>query len=351
MRSPSLLSQCLSGLLSHDRTAAHCVNIVPEREPHLPSPAVEVVPAKNVHPYKYAGENIELHGMNIFKGKFSVVDIVGLSKSDIVTSKCEGPLKCWESSIDLVIVLKDEIRDGLLTFRSKRVLELGCGYGLPGIFACLKGASTVHFQDPSAETVRCKTIPNVLANLEQAQDKQNHHQGSPLTPSRQQLPQDIHFYAGEWGELHTVLSIIQEQDVDASSGIALEFCEDDLLDGCNSQDGNNICHETSSRRSRKLSSSRAWERGNEMSTGEGGYDIVLVNEIPYSANSLQNLYSLIKKCLRPPYGVMYLAARKNYIGSSSAIRQLRAFVDEEGTFGVHLISEPPEREIWKFFFK
>ncbi|CAL5073361.1 unnamed protein product [Urochloa decumbens] len=294
MRSPSLLSQCLAGLLSHDRTAAHCVNVVPEKEPHLSSPAVEIVPSKNVHPYKYAGENIELHGMNIFKGKISVVDIVGLSKSDIVTSKGEGPLKCWESSIDLVNVLKDEIRDGLLTFRSKRVLELGCGYGLPGIFACLKGASTVHFQDPSAET---------------------------------------------------------EDDVDASSGIGLGFCEDDLLDGDNSQDGNNICHETSSRRSRKLSSSRAWERGNGTSTGDGGYDIVLVNEIPYSANSLQNLYSLIKKCLRPPYGVLYLAARKNYIGSSSAVRQLRALVDEEGTFGVHLVSEPPEREIWKFFFK
>lgn len=330
MRSPSLLSQCLSGLLSHDRTAAHCVNIVPEREPQLPSPAVEIVPSK---------------------GKISVVDIVGLSKSDIVTSKGEGPLKCWENSMDLVNVLKDEILDGLLTFRSKRVLELSCGYGLPGIFACLKGASTVHFQDPSAETVRCKTIPNVFANLEEAQDKQNHHQGSPLTPSRQQLPQDIHFYAGEWEELHTVLSIIQEEDADASSGIGLEFCEDDFLDGYNSQDRNNICHETSSRRSRKLSSSRAWERGNETSTGEGGYDIVLVNEIPYSASSLQNLYSLIKKCLRPPYGVMYLAARKNYIGSSSAVRQLRALVDEEGTFGVHLISEPPEREIWKFFFK
>ena len=50
MRSPSLLSQCLAGLLSHDRTAAHCVNIVPEREPHLPSPAVEIVPSK-VHPF------------------------------------------------------------------------------------------------------------------------------------------------------------------------------------------------------------------------------------------------------------------------------------------------------------
>lgn len=247
-------------------------------------------------------------------------------------------------------VLRDEIRDGLLTFRSKQVLELGCGYGLPGIFACLKGATTVHFQDTSAETIRCKTIANVLANLEHAQDKQSHHQGSPLTPSHQ-LPQDIHFFAGDWEELHTVLSVIQEDQMDASPGVGLGFCEDDLLDESNSQDGNNICHETSSRRSRKLSSSRAWERGNGTSTEDGGYDIVLINEIHYSGSSLQNLYSLIKKCLRPPYAVMYLAARKNYIGSSSAVRQLRALVDEEGTFGVHLVSEPPEKEIWKFFFK
>nr|BAD34426.1 hypothetical protein [Oryza sativa Japonica Group] len=315
MRSPSILSQCLAGFLSHEKAAAHCVNVVPERESHPPSPAVEIVPSK---------------------GKVSVVDIVGLSGSEVITPKGEGPLKCCESSIDLVNVLKNEIRDGLLTFRSKQVLE---------------GASTVHFQDPSAEIIRCKTIPNVLANLEHAQDKHGQQQGSPLTPSRQQLPQDIHFYAGEWEELHTVLSVIQEDEVDTSSGVALEFCEDDFLDGCSSQDASNICHETSSRRSRKLSGSRAWERGNETTTGDGGYDILLVNEIPYSASSLQNLYLLVKKCLRPPYGVMYLAARKNYIGSSSAVRQLRSLVDEEGAFGAHLVSEPPEREIWKFFFK
>ncbi|XBI82689.1 hypothetical protein VPH35_091307 [Triticum aestivum] len=260
---------------------------------------------QNVRPYKYAADNIEMHGMNIFK--FSIVDIVGLSRSDLATPK--GPLKCCESSLELVNVLKNEICDGLLTFRNKRVLELGCGYGLPGILSCLKGASTLHFQNPSAEIIRHRAIPNVFANLEQARYKQSHQQGSPLTPSWQHLPQDIHFYAGDWDELHTVLSVIQEDEVDALSGVGLGFCEDDFLDGCSSQDGNNICHETSSRRSTKLSGSL------------------------------------------PSYGVMYLAVKKNYIGSSSAVRQLRALVDEEGAFGVHLIAEPPEREIWKFFSK
>ncbi|VAI19772.1 unnamed protein product [Triticum turgidum subsp. durum] len=150
------------------------------------------------------------------------------------------------------------------------MFKLGCRYGLPGIFSCLKGASTVHFQDPSAGIIRCRTIPNVLANLEQTRDNQSHQQGSPLAPSWQQLSQDIHFYAGEWDELHTVLSVIQEDEVDASSGIGLGFCEDDFLDGCSSQDGNNICHETLSRRSTKLSGSHAWERGNEACAGDEG---------------------------------------------------------------------------------
>ncbi|KAF7066586.1 hypothetical protein CFC21_072540 [Triticum aestivum] len=330
MRSPPMLSQCLAGLLSHDEATAHCIDIVPERDQsRLPSRPSHHSGMQNVRPYKYAADNIEMHGMNIFK--FSIVDIVGLSRSDLATPK--GPLKCCESSLELVNVLKNEICDGLLTFRNKRVLELGCGYGLPGILSCLKGASTLHFQNPSAEIIRHRAIPNVFANLEQARYKQSHQQGSPLTPSWQHLPQDIHFYAGDWDELHTVLSVIQEDEVDALSGVGLGFCEDDFLDGCSSQDGNNICHETSSRRSTKLS----------------GSHIVLVNEIPYSASSLQNLYSLIKKV--PSYGVMYLAVKKNYIGSSSAVRQLRALVDEEGAFGVHLIAEPPEREIWKFFSK
>lgn len=46
MRSPSILSQCLAGFLSHEKAAAHCVNVVPERESHPPSPAVEIVPSK-----------------------------------------------------------------------------------------------------------------------------------------------------------------------------------------------------------------------------------------------------------------------------------------------------------------
>ncbi|KAK1318298.1 hypothetical protein QJS10_CPB04g01864 [Acorus calamus] len=351
MRAPSLLAQCLPGLLPHDK-GDHGISAVSERDSHIPSPAVEILASKNAHPYMYVGENVDLQGLNLFKGRVSVADLIGVTSSDMISSKSEGSLKSWDSSMDLVNVLKHEIRDGQLSFRGKRILELGCGYGLPGIFACMKGASTVHFQDSNAETVRCKTIPNVLANLEQARDRQSRQPESPLTPSRQALAPDVHFYAGDWEELHTILSVVRQDGFDSAPPIRLSFSEEDFMDGCSSQDGSAIGQETSSRRrSRKLSGSRAWERASETDSGDCGYDVILMTDIPYAANSLKKLYALIKKCLRPPYGVLYLAVKKHHVGLNSGVRQLRALVDEESIFGAHVVTEIGDKEIWKFFLK
>lgn len=44
--------------------------------------------------------------------------------NDLIGCYIAGSLRSWESSIDLVNVLKNEIRDGLLSFRGKRVLEV-----------------------------------------------------------------------------------------------------------------------------------------------------------------------------------------------------------------------------------
>ncbi|KAJ6677673.1 HEPATOCELLULAR CARCINOMA-ASSOCIATED ANTIGEN [Salix viminalis] len=330
MRTPSLFAQCLPGLLPQDR-GSHGVSTVSERDAVLPTPAVEILPSK---------------------GRVSVADIIGFVGSETISSKTDGYLKSWDSSIDLVNVLKHEIRDGQLSFRGKRVLELGCSYGIPGIFACLKGASTVHFQDLNAETIRCTTIPNVLANLEQARDRQSRQPECSLTPTRQTLSPSVHFYAGEWEELPTVLSVVRNDTFEVTTRMSVSFSEEDFMDGCSSLDGSIIGQETSSRRSRKLSGSQAWERASETNNGEGGYDVILMTDIPYSVSSLKKLCALIKKCLRPPYGVLYLATKKNYVGFNNGARQLRSLVDdEEGIFGVHLVKEMTDRDVWKFFLK
>ncbi|KAF8093954.1 hypothetical protein N665_0373s0011 [Sinapis alba] len=351
MRAPSLLAQCWPGLLPQDCSG---VSALSEKDLQLPSPAVEIIPSKTTAHHRYSGENLDVLGLQIFKGKVSVADMIGLSNSETAPLKYEGSMRSWESAIVLVDVLKNEIRDGQLSFRGKRVLELGCNYGVPGIFACLKGASSVHFQDLNAETVRCTTIPNVLANLDQARERQSRQPEINLTPTRQVVSASVRFYAGEWEELPTVLSIIRTDVLEpVNPGMNLSFSEEDFMDGCSSQEGSITGQpEFSSRRSRKLSGSRAWERANETDQGgECGYDVILMTEIPYSVTSLKKLYSLIKKCLRPPYGVVYLAAKRQYVGFNSGARHLRNLVDEETILGAHLIKETTDRDVWKFFLK
>lgn len=57
------------------------------------------------------------------------------------------------------------------------------------------------------------------------------------------------------------------------------------------------------------------------------------------------------QCLKPPYGVLFVATKRHYVGFHSAARQLKSLVDEEGIFGAHLIKVKTDTEIWKFFLK
>ncbi|XP_058218867.1 uncharacterized protein LOC131329635 [Rhododendron vialii] len=72
-RTPSLVPQCLPGLVPQDR-GSHSTFTVSERDVHLPSPVVELIPLKMAHPYKYAGNSVDLQGLNVFKGRISVAD-------------------------------------------------------------------------------------------------------------------------------------------------------------------------------------------------------------------------------------------------------------------------------------
>lgn len=97
---------------------------------------------------------------------------------DIVPSVYEGGMKVWECSIDLA----EYVENQLSIDSDTRVLELGCGAGLPGLVACLKGAS-VDFQDYNKEVLQLVTIPNAFANI-----------GS-------RVKKRCRFFAGDWSAL------------------------------------------------------------------------------------------------------------------------------------------------------
>lgn len=111
--------------------------------------------------------------------------------SDLVPGVYEGGLKIWEGSCDLVEYLNTSGID----LHGIHVLELGCGAGLPGIFAALHGAEHVAFQDYNPGVIHLITIPNIISNI----------------PTTQSLTTT--FFAGDWSDLVTVMNPTDENSL------------------------------------------------------------------------------------------------------------------------------------------
>eukprot|EP00826_Nyctotherus_ovalis_P059782 TRINITY_DN8344_c0_g4_i1.p1 TRINITY_DN8344_c0_g4~~TRINITY_DN8344_c0_g4_i1.p1 ORF type:complete len:259 (-),score=64.05 TRINITY_DN8344_c0_g4_i1:125-880(-) len=109
----------------------------------------------------------------------------GLKYSDLIPKIYEGGYKVWECSVDLLEYLALQQSLG---FSKQRVLELGCGQGLPGIWALLNGAQVV-FQDFNAEVLEEATLPCVLHNI--ASNGLNKDEVLP----------NANFVSGDWSEL------------------------------------------------------------------------------------------------------------------------------------------------------
>lgn len=268
---------------------------LPEKPLPPPPPCLEVVPSEVSSNVKYTVEPVNVDGLTLLKGRVSTQEVFALSNSDLVPGKYEGGLKLWEGSIDLIKALSSDMQDGKLSFRGKRILELGCGHGLPGIFACLKGAATVHFQDFNAEVLQHLTIPNVKANIQK--------KSQYLTDVNEcgSIEADARFFAGDWGEVHSILPLVSSDEI-------------------------------------------------------AGYDIILMAETVYSISALPILYKLIKKCGSCPHGVVYMAAKKHYFGVGGGSRRFISLVEKDGAFATSLVSEVADgssnvREVWKLSLK
>ncbi|CAL5088691.1 unnamed protein product [Urochloa decumbens] len=239
--------------------------------------------------------------LTIYKGRVSTSDVFGVKDSDLVPGKYEGGLKLWEGSLDLMKALNYDIKEGRLLLEGKRVLELGCGHGLPGIFAGLKSAGLIHFQDFNAEVLKCLTIPNVKVNLFKE------------SPEGTCGSRSVGFFAGDWSEMDKLL-----------------LCGDAEKDKTTSGDTEDKIY--------------------------NGYDVILMAETVYALSSLPNLYKLIKKCLHYPGGVVYMAGKKHYFGVGGGTRQFLRLVEEDGVMQTERLNDVADgssnvREVWKFSFK
>ncbi|EXB73700.1 hypothetical protein L484_026863 [Morus notabilis] len=180
-----------------------------------PPPCVEVLPTEGFE-----------DKLRILLTILRVCTEIGIVFCEIHCGACElgrtyfaqGGLKLWEGSLDLVKALRSEVGNGHLSFTRKRVLELGCGHGLPAIFACREGAAAVHFQDFNAEVLKCLTIPNVNANIEKVS------QLLKANATDCESGTEVRFFAGDWSEIDKLLSYARDtnKETDCSSGNGLD---------------------------------------------------------------------------------------------------------------------------------
>lgn len=107
---------------------------------------------------------------NILKDLNGSSDLSKITEdSDVVQNQYEGGLKTWECSIDLLQFLNEKKVGSEVV---SKVLEIGCGSGLPGIF-CYKQFlrssfeeedGLFLFQDFNQNVLETVTLPNILLN-------------------------------------------------------------------------------------------------------------------------------------------------------------------------------------------
>ncbi len=110
--------------------------------------------------------------------------------TDLIPCVYEGGLVAWEGAFDLVSYLHDVSYD----FTGLSVLELGCGSGLPAIYALSRGANNVALQDYNSEVINFVTIPSVLCNC--------------VNTTTQ-----CSFYSGSWDTLRNAIPSLTNYDV------------------------------------------------------------------------------------------------------------------------------------------
>ncbi|GFH10285.1 uncharacterized protein HaLaN_05568, partial [Haematococcus lacustris] len=138
----------------------------PQRPVFHTAPAEEFRPPSRMQVPDGPFDSVEvLPGLVLRKGRISGPEASVLlrddrvSDADLVPDIYEGGFKLWEGALDLCQYLVQRYK-----LNGKRVLELGCGHGLPGILMLMAGAD-VHFQDFNKEVLQHLTLPNVAANF------------------------------------------------------------------------------------------------------------------------------------------------------------------------------------------
>ena len=213
----------------------------------------------------------------------SLLSLTESQNSDLISGVYEGGFKIWECAFDLV----EYLAESGIQLSGMRVLELGCGAGLPGLFALKNGAECVHFQDYNPEVIQFITIPNVLLNENESTQIGNGtaqigNESTQIGNGTAQigtvdcsLISKCRFYSGDWADLSPLLT-----------------------------------DQSDARR----------------------YDVILTSETIYSIASQPKLLSALKQLINPTNGIVFVAAKSYYFGVGGSVEMFQDLVQRDGSF-------------------
>ncbi|CAG8611575.1 15808_t:CDS:2, partial [Funneliformis mosseae] len=210
--------------------------------------------------------------------------------NDVVQGVYEGGLKTWEGAFDLLEFLAKNTNN--FEFEGKKILELGCGSSLPGIYILTtKSPLRVDFQDYNEQVIKLVTIPNILLNtLLCPNNEQEFSNGTAeiyVSEDANLLDQlkKSRFFIGDWSGLTDIMNLESEQEK---------------------------------------------------------YDLILTSETIYNADSIPKLYDVIKHSLRRPSGIALrknrlIAAKSIYFGVGGGVFPFRQFVEQDKVFEIKIV--------------
>ena len=225
---------------------------------------------------KFEDENLKniTVEINTYKNEdFSSLDHI--KNKDLVPGQYEGGVKLWECSLDLCNFLPGYL--GWYDFNALKVLELGCGHGLPGLYFLLRGAK-VMFQDFNEEILEKITKNYIL----QIKDRYN----------RDLLSQSA-FISGDWKYFSNKL-----------------------------EKGEFSCE--------------SLENKKEFAMNK--FDIIISADTIYNVENYESFYSVIKDKLNYP-GICFVCSKKFYFGVGGGTSQFIDFVVQKGDFCIKIVKE------------
>ncbi|KAH8412669.1 hypothetical protein KR009_004422 [Drosophila setifemur] len=121
--------------------------------------------------------------------------------SDLIAGVYEGGAKIWECTDDLLLYLSEKFKESY--WQGKRVLDLGCGSGLLGIYAMKLGARA-DFQDYNKDVLEYITFPNILLNVEESltDDEKSEY-----------LENKTSLYSGDWAHFALQTKDVEKYDL------------------------------------------------------------------------------------------------------------------------------------------